>query len=49
MVQVVESPSVFFDGMVDSRLPVVVAHGEFIHPTRSSESRDFRLFRGICG
>ena len=28
MVEVPESPSLFFDGMAGSRMPVVVSHGE---------------------
>jgi len=42
MVEVTESPSLFFDGMAGSRIPVVVAHGEgralFTHGRRLEDA-----------
>ncbi|MFO1506847.1 MAG: phosphoribosylformylglycinamidine synthase [Lysobacterales bacterium] len=41
-VEVLDSPSIFFAGMADSRLPVVVAHGEgrvgFVHEADRAET-----------
>ncbi|MBI4189604.1 MAG: phosphoribosylformylglycinamidine synthase subunit PurQ, partial [Betaproteobacteria bacterium] len=40
MVEVMESPSLFFDGMAGSRLPIAVAHGEGYAEFASAEQRD---------
>jgi phosphoribosylformylglycinamidine synthase len=43
MVEVPESPSVFFSGMAGSRLPIVVAHGEGRAEFRQPEDADQAL------
>lgn len=49
MVEVLESPSLFFQGMAGSRLPIAVAHGEgypnFAH--RGDEARVLRAMRFV--
>jgi phosphoribosylformylglycinamidine synthase len=40
MVEVQKSPSLFFDGMVGSRIPVVTAHGEGLAEFASQEESD---------
>jgi phosphoribosylformylglycinamidine synthase len=40
MVEVVKSPSLFFDGMAGSRLPIAVAHGEGYAEFTGTEQRD---------
>jgi phosphoribosylformylglycinamidine synthase len=42
-VEIIASPSIFFDGMTGSRLPIVIAHGEGRTVWTSSEQRQAAL------
>jgi phosphoribosylformylglycinamidine synthase len=43
MVEVMESPSLFFDGMAGSRMPIVVAHGEGYAEFSSADAVEWAL------
>ena len=51
MVEVLPSPSLFFDGMAGSRLPIVVAHGEgyaeFRNQEQSAQARGLTALRFV--
>ena len=53
MVEVVPSPSLFFDGMAGSRLPIVVSHGEglaeFASPAQRRAAAKFTALRFVEG
>lgn len=51
MVEVTSSPSLFFDGMVGSRMPIVVSHGEgraeFLSPAAREKARRYTALRFV--